>query len=120
MYTLKGQIKLVQPTQQVSEKFRKREIVVTDNSSQYPQFITIQFTNDKCELLDSFKTGEEVEIGFFLRGREWKDPKTGNMRYFNSIDGFKINRANNPNANPADEMPNYEIPSGDDVDDLPF
>lgn len=120
MYTLKAQIKVIQPTQQVSEKFRKREVVVIDNSSQYPQFITIQFTNDKCDLLNSFKPGEEVEIGFFLRGREWNDPKTGNVRYFNSLDGYKINRANNPATQPMNEMPPAEIPSGDDMDDLPF
>jgi uncharacterized protein YcsI (UPF0317 family) len=121
MYTLKGQIKLVQPTQNISEKFRKREIVVVDNSSQYPQFITIQFTNDKCDLLDSFKPGEEVEIGFFLRGREWNDPKSGNVRYFNSIDGYKIMRTSQ--ASPVDtggDFPPPNISGGDDIDDLPF
>lgn len=120
MYTLKGQIKLVQPTQNISEKFRKREIVVVENSSQYPQFITVQFTNDKCDLLDSFKPGEEVEIGFFLRGREWNDPKTGSTRYFNSIDGFKIMRTTNPVGAESPDFPPANITGGDDIDDLPF
>jgi hypothetical protein len=120
MYNLKGQIRVIQPVQQVSEKFRKREVVVTDNSSQYPQHITFQFTNDKCDLLNSFKPGEEVEVGFFLRGREWNDPKTNQVKFFNSLEGFRIARTSNPGAEtPSDSAP-FEVPTGDDTDDLPF
>ena len=41
MYTLKGEVKVINDTKQVSEKFKLREFVVTDNTGQYPQ--TIQF-----------------------------------------------------------------------------
>ena len=49
-------IKVINPTQQVSEKFSKREFVVTDSSNgNYPQDILFQATQDKCPLLDGFQ-----------------------------------------------------------------
>ena len=46
-------IKLIHATQQVTEKFSKREFVVTDGmDSDYPQHILLQATRDKCGLLD--------------------------------------------------------------------
>ena len=39
MFQLKGRLKEVKETRQVSEKFSVREFVLTDESSQYPQHI---------------------------------------------------------------------------------
>ena len=36
MYTLKGSIKTINDTRTVSEKFKLREFVITDESGQYP------------------------------------------------------------------------------------
>ena len=55
-----GILKVKGQTQQVSEKFKKREIVVTDNSSQYPQHISFQLTQDKCSIIDNYNVGEEI------------------------------------------------------------
>ena len=87
---LTGIIKTIMPTVQVSEKFSKREFVITDNSnSDYPQYICFQFTKDKCEVLDGFDLGEEVEVSFNLRGREWTSPQ-GEVKYFNTLEAWKI------------------------------
>lgn len=122
MYTIKGQIKQISPAQQVTEKFRKREFVLTDNSSQYPQHVQFQLTQDKCDLLDSFQVNDEVELGFFLRGREYQDKKTGATRYFNSLDVFKVTAIGKSNSSNNASLPEepFNIVSGDDTDDLPF
>ena len=62
---VKGNIKVINATQVVSEKFSKRELVVTTNDT-YPQDILIQFTQDKCGLLDIFKVGQNVEVSISL------------------------------------------------------
>lgn len=85
-----GRIKMVGNTQEVSPTFKKRELVVT-TEEQYPQHILIDFTQDKCDLLNSFQPGEQVRVGINLRGREWVNPQ-GETRYFNSIQGWKIDR----------------------------
>ena len=46
MFKLTGTVKVVNSTVQVSEKFSKREFVVTDTSSMYPQDIMFQATQE--------------------------------------------------------------------------
>jgi len=45
---------------------------------------------DKCSLLDTVGIGQDVEVSFNLRGREWTDPKTGQIKVFNTLDAFRI------------------------------
>ena len=74
----------------MSASFKKRELVVTTDE-QYPQHIMIEFTQDKCDLLNSYRPGEEVKVSINLRGREWVNPQ-GESKYFNSIQGWRIER----------------------------
>lgn len=91
MFKLNGIVKVVNPTVQVSEKFSKREFVVTDASSMYPQDILFQATQDKCSLLDSIQPNEQVEVSFNLRGREWTSPQ-GEVKYFNTLEAWRIEK----------------------------
>ena len=97
-------------TQQVTERFRKREFVVelADNP-RYPQFVLFQLTGDRCEGLDEFEVGDEVRVEFSLRGREWTSPK-GEVRYFNSLDVWTVER-----EGPGDVPPPEGPPPEDDV-----
>lgn len=87
---VKGKIKFIGSTQQVSEKFSKREIVVSTDE-QYPQHISIEFNQDKCAILDKYSIGENVEVGINIKGREWTNPQ-GETKYFNSIQGWNIKK----------------------------
>jgi len=84
---VKGKIKVIQP---VVEKgtFKSQDVVVT-TEEQYPQHISIQFVQDKCALLDSFREGQSVKVSINLRGRDWVNPQ-GETVYFNTIQGWKI------------------------------
>jgi hypothetical protein len=87
----KGIIHKIFETVQVSEKFKKREFVlVIDHTSPYPQNVSFQLSQDKVSLIDGYKPGEEVTVSFNLRGREWTDPSSGETKYFNTIDAWKI------------------------------
>lgn len=85
-----GKIKFIGTTQQVSDKFSKREVVVS-TSEQYPQHISIEFNQDKCSILDKYAVGDEVTVGINLRGREYTNPQ-GEVKYFNSIQGWNIKK----------------------------
>jgi len=119
-----GKIKVINAEQQVSASFRKRELVVA-TEEQYPQFISINFIQDKCDLLNNYNVGEAVKVSINLRGREWVNPQ-GETKYFNDIQGWRIERlqAEQPAAMPA--MPPAEAfaPATDfkeeEHDDLPF
>ena len=116
-----GKVKVVNPEQQVSASFKKRELVVTTDE-QYPQHILIEFTQDKCDLLSSYKQGEAVKVSINLRGREWLNPQ-GETRYFNSIQGWRIERATEPISPSQTYINNQQpesLPNEDEPDDLPF
>ena len=88
-FKLTGALKVINATNQVSDKFSKREFVITDSSSMYPQDIMFQLTQDKCNLLDGLTVGQSVEVSFNLRGREWINPQ-GEAKYFNSLEAWRI------------------------------
>lgn len=117
-----GTIKLINQEQQVSISFKKRELVVT-TAEQYPQHILIEFAQDKCDLLNNYKIGDEVSISINLRGREWVNQQ-GETKYFNQIQGWKIlaiaettNSANNATVNGAEVVTQT---ANDSEDNLPF
>ncbi|HEU0125916.1 MAG TPA: DUF3127 domain-containing protein, partial [Flavobacterium sp.] len=101
-----------------------REVVVT-TEEQYPQHILIEFTQDKCDLLSSYKQGDAVKVSINLRGREWVNPQ-GETRYFNSIQGWRIERLAAEGQGQAPAMPAAETfapatsINEDEPDDLPF
>jgi hypothetical protein len=85
-----GQIKVVKPTEQVSEKFAKREFVVTTNEDKYPQDILIQCVQANCSLLDDIQINQLVEVEINLKGRGFE--KDGVTRYFNQLEAWKVSK----------------------------
>lgn len=90
MYTIKGEIKRIGEVKQVTDSFKKRDLVLIDKSGYYEQTILLQFAKDRVDNLNQYKPGEQVEVTFFLRGREWTNPKSGEVSVFNTLDGWKI------------------------------
>ena len=139
-FQLTGKLKKIDPIVQVSEKFSKREFVITDESSQYPQDILFQSVQDKCSLLDTYNVGDVVQVSFNLRGREWTSPQ-GEVKYFNTMEAWRIeggqasapapapasasapasqaNTTTAPATAPVAQPQNTMVSSTDD-DDLPF
>ncbi len=85
-----GKIKVVNAENLVSEKYKKREVVVVTDE-QYPQSIIVEFAQDKCDLLNNYKAGDSVKVYINLRGREWVNPE-GISKYFNTIQGWRIEK----------------------------
>lgn len=130
-----GILKKKMDTKQVSDKFKSREFVLTtDSSGNYPQQVSFQLNQDKCDLLNNFNVGDEIKLQFNLRGREWTNPQ-GEVKYFNTLEAWKIEKvgtssSSKPNAPvPAPaasaktnvtETTSQTFSSSDDSDDLPF
>ena len=87
---VQGKVKVVGASQEVSATYKKRELVVT-TEEQYPQHISIEFAQDKCDLLNDIAVGDTVKVHINLQGREWVSPQ-GETKYFNTIKGWKIEK----------------------------
>jgi len=115
---LKGKVHEIGALQQVSETFKKRDLIIeyAENPS-YPEFIRFEAMQDKCSLFDSIKVGDTVDVAFNLRGRPWTD-KTGKVNYFNSLVVWKIST-----VSAGSSAPEYAPPVDQNTDpdgDLPF
>ena len=91
-------------TQQVSEKFRKREFVVEIQDGQYPQVVKFELAQDKCDLLNGFQVQTPVTVSFDLRGRAYD--KNGETLYFTTLSAWKITNATG-GAQPAAQGGGY-------------
>ena len=112
---IQGKVKFIGQTEFIGQNgFQKRDLVIT-TEEQYPQHIIIQFTQDKCALLDTIQVGQKVNVYFNLRGREWTNPQ-GEIKYFNSLDAWKIelvqvaNVANQGYQNLSNQSPQQQPP----------
>lgn len=86
-----GRIHFIYDEQTISDKFKKREFIIEQNENpQYPQFNILEFTQDKCALLDGFAVDQVVDVEFNLNGRlhTGKDEIT---RCYNTCQAWKIN-----------------------------
>lgn len=137
MFEVQGKIEVISDTQQVTDRFKKREFVMEIQSGMYPEYIKMQLTQDRCSLLDGFKVGDMVKTSFNLRGRPYN--KGGETIYFTNLDAWRVEAAQGAAPSPA--APNTSAPAsntatppagntGNDVaglsfseseeDDLPF
>lgn len=118
---------------QINDRFRKREFVIeyADNP-QYPEYIKLECIQDKCNILDNFEIGQDVNVSINLKGRKWTDPK-GEVKYFNTLQAWRIEPAENnaPSNAASSQTPppasNNNTSTGglysaedDNEDDLPF
>ena len=123
---VQGSIKVIGEVQEISATFKKRELVISTDE-QYPQTLSIEFVQDKTDLLNKFEIGQNVKVGINLRGREWENPQTKEIKYFNSIQGWRIELLESSNSDddlpPLDNLSPFEPASetnDEDLDDLPF
>jgi hypothetical protein len=114
---IKGKLTEIFNTQEVSDKFKKREFVVEyAENPQYPEYIKFEVVNDKVSILDKYKAGDAVEVHFNLRGRSWVD-KLGKKSYFNTLVAWRI--VKEEESQRLQEV-DADVFSDNDDDGLPF
>lgn len=92
-------------------------VVIDDSNSQYPQTLELQSTQDKADqLLQYNKVGDRVDVSFNLRGREYTNPETKKVSVFNSVEAWKVFKAEGVQAEPLQTQAQKE----EILDDLPF
>ena len=101
--TITGRIHRITPEQTVTGKsgktFTKRTLVLDaarydthTGEKKFDNYPSVEFSGELMKRLDGFKEGDAVVVSFDINGREFKDEQTGEVKYFNSIRGYKVER----------------------------
>ena len=137
-FEIKGRLAEIFETQQISEKFQKREFILETKEtggggSEFIEHIKFQALQDKCSMLDSLHADDIVKVSFNLKGRKWE--KDGRVSYFTNLDAWRIEKEQSTNESPISQapetqnlsspdssFPSTEAPPANDsgFDDLPF
>ena len=120
-FEVKGKLDKIFDTINVNDSFKKREFVLEIPDGNFTQFIKFQLTQDKCDLVDDFQEGQDVQLTFSLRGKPFQN-RDGKMIYFNNLNVWRMSSVvDEPSMpSPPSETPIPELEEQDDVDDLPF
>lgn len=122
-YDILGKLVVKDDVQNISDSFKKREIVLeieNERNSDWNDFIKVQFTQDRCDLIDNYELNEQIKVSFNLRGRKWE--KDGKIMYFTNVEGWRIEKVQEEmGQQPIAAVPEVDIVTSDtEVDDLPF
>lgn len=98
-FELTGKIIEIYKEQQVSERFKKREFVIDVPSGNFSEQIKFQLTQDKTDLVDSYKLGEEVKVHFNIKGNKWKDG------YFVNLQAWRLEKAGSKSSAQSNALP---------------
>ena len=127
---LTGKLSVKYDTQQVNERFKKREFVLETseeiNGNVYTNYAKFQLVQNKCEILDRFNEGQQVKVCFNIKGNKWE--KDGKVQYMTNLDAWRI-EAEGAQPTQANQVIQQEVAKGTDqvfggsnIDDsqLPF
>lgn len=121
-----GRLVVKYDTQQVSEKFKKREFVIEINEeingNMYTNFGKFQLVQNKCDIIDRFFPGDMLKVAFNVKGNKYE--RDGKTTYITNLDAWRIEKVAgstetyNAPPSPANSAP--FTPSPEQIDDLPF
>lgn len=133
-YEMKGKLVEKFDTVQVSDRFKKREFVLEKREAgaggrEFVDTVKFQLVQDRCDLIDPYNNGEELNVHFNLKGNKWE--RDGKVNYFTNLDVWRIERVSPDNPDEqvgaSGEQSSASMPGQDDLppleeadDDLPF
>ena len=137
--TITGSIRKITPVQEITGKsgntFAKRILVLDaarydthTGERKFDNYPSFEFSGDAMKQLDNYKEGDYVTVSYDINGREFEDPKTHDVKYFNTIRGYKVeaygkaDETQHPVAqsNSIAKAPDAQPQNDEEKSDLPF
>ena len=101
--TVRGVVHVIEPTKVVGQRgFRKRLVVLQQDSGRFTNYIPVEFINEQCDRVDELQVGDEAEITYRLTGRKWQRDAQSEVKYFVSVEAidFRVLRAATQGGSP--------------------
>ena len=98
-YQVSGEIIEIYDVKIISDNFKKREFILKHAPNpEYPDFLKLEVVQNKTDLLDKYKVGQEVVVDLNLKGKRWEKGKESG--YFNSLQAWRIQPASQEDNEP--------------------
>jgi hypothetical protein len=98
-FQVSGEIIEIYDVKIISENFKKREFILKHAPNpDYPDFLKLEVVQNKTDLLDKYKVGQEVVVDLNLKGKRWEKGKESG--YFNSLQAWRIQPASQEDNEP--------------------
>ena len=111
-FKTRGRIIAIDEPQTFASGFTKREFVICVPEGKYPQDIKFEMHKERADVLADFNKGDEVTVGFNLRGNEY------NGKYYVNLVAWKVTLERGCQEQPKDSVP---VPTdAADDDQIPF
>lgn len=140
--TISGRIHKITPVQEIKGKtgksFYKRLLVVdakrydpVTGEPKYDNYPSFEFSGELMKQLDNYKPGDAVTVSYDIQGREFSDPATREVKYFNTLRAYKVEpygekadhqqgqQPTQPQQGPQPQQP-PQPQQAEGNDDLPF
>ena len=121
-----GVLHSIGDTQQVSEKFRKREFVIKEDGGkeEYPNYLAFELVQDDVTKVDSLSVGDKVKVSYYTNGRLWTPTDGRPERCFvtlkpSSVEVLEVSRSATKGMAPVAPAAAPAAAPADD-DSLPF
>lgn len=91
--TVRGIVHVIEETKTYGAKgFRKRLVVLEQDSSRFTNYVPVEFIQDSCDTVDELKVGDDVEITYRLSGRKWQKDSNSEVKFFLNAEAlsFKV------------------------------
>ncbi len=125
--TVRGIVHLIEETKSYGQKgFRKRLVVIEQDSSRFVNYIPLEFIQDGCDSVDELSVGDEVEITYRLSGRKWQKDSRSEVKFFLSAEAIRFKKIGDravQSSNPGDlneELSEAATDQVFDPNDVPF
>lgn len=119
---IRGVVHLIEDTKTFGQNgFRKRLVVLEQENGRFTNYVPLEFTQDRCDAVDSLRVGEEVEIAYRLSGRKWQKDPSSEVKFFLSAEALSFKKSN-PTGDDKVKAANAAFAEANDFDDdeVPF
>lgn len=122
---MRGIVHFIDETKTYGQQgFRKRLVVLEQESDRFTNYVPVDFTRDDCDSVDDLSVGDEVEISYRLSGRKWQKDASSEVKYFLNAEATSFNKIKGTDASdkaasatdPNDELAEAAF----DENDIPF
>ena len=98
-----GIVDVVEETKSYGKNnFQKRLVVLKQEGERFTNYIPLEFVQQRCEMADSLRIGDEVEVTYRLNGRKWQRDPSSEVKYFLSAEVVSFNMMNSSGGGGSD------------------